>query len=115
MFFGHGLVAQLGERCVRNAEAEGSIPFKSTTSCVSSTPISRLTSCGAQIVSRDPCSFKQAVFQERERTVSRFGKTEPLFYMFNTSDATVGVPRPLVFFQLSCYNISYKKILENQE
>lgn len=25
-----GLVAQLGERCVRNAEAEGSIPFKST-------------------------------------------------------------------------------------
>ena len=26
-----GLVAQLGERCVRNAEVEGSIPFKSTT------------------------------------------------------------------------------------
>ena len=26
----HGLVAQLGERCVRNAEVEGSIPFKST-------------------------------------------------------------------------------------
>ena len=26
----YGLVAQLGERCVRNAEAEGSIPFKST-------------------------------------------------------------------------------------
>ena len=27
-----GLVAQLGERCVRNAEVEGSIPFRSTTS-----------------------------------------------------------------------------------
>ena len=26
----NGLVAQLGERCVRNAEAEGSIPFGST-------------------------------------------------------------------------------------
>ena len=26
----YGLVAQLGERCVRNAEAEGSIPFEST-------------------------------------------------------------------------------------
>ena len=26
----YGLVAQLGERCVRNAEAEGSIPFGST-------------------------------------------------------------------------------------
>ena len=46
---------------------------------------------------------------------SRFSKTEPLFYMFITSDATVGVPRPLVFFPLSCYNISYKKNLENQE
>ena len=42
---------------------------------------------------------------------SRFSKTEPLFYMFITSDATVGVPRPLVFFQLSCYNISYKIIV----
>lgn len=28
--FIRGLVAQLGERCVRNAEAEGSIPFEST-------------------------------------------------------------------------------------
>ena len=27
----NGLVAQLGERCVRNAEVEGSIPFGSTT------------------------------------------------------------------------------------
>ena len=27
----YGLVAQLGERCVRNAEVEGSIPFRSTT------------------------------------------------------------------------------------
>lgn len=27
-----GIVAQLGERCVRNAEAEGSIPFRSTIS-----------------------------------------------------------------------------------
>lgn len=27
-----GLVAQLGERCVRIAEVEGSIPFKSTNS-----------------------------------------------------------------------------------
>ena len=27
-----GLVAQLGERCVRNAEVEGSNPFRSTTS-----------------------------------------------------------------------------------
>ena len=26
----NGLVAQLGERCVRNAEVEGSIPFGST-------------------------------------------------------------------------------------
>ena len=26
----HGLVAQLGERRVRNAEVEGSIPFEST-------------------------------------------------------------------------------------
>ncbi len=26
----HGLVAQLGERCVRNAEVEGSNPFGST-------------------------------------------------------------------------------------
>lgn len=26
----HGAVAQLGERCVRNAEVEGSIPFRST-------------------------------------------------------------------------------------
>ena len=26
----YGLVAQLGERCVRNAEVEGSIPFRST-------------------------------------------------------------------------------------
>ena len=26
----YGLVAQPGERCVRNAEVEGSIPFKST-------------------------------------------------------------------------------------
>ena len=26
----HGAVAQLGERCVRNAEAEGSTPFRST-------------------------------------------------------------------------------------
>jgi hypothetical protein len=25
-----GAVAQLGERCVRNAEVEGSIPFRST-------------------------------------------------------------------------------------
>ena len=30
-FIFYGLVAQLGERCVRNAEVEGSIPFKSTT------------------------------------------------------------------------------------
>ena len=29
----YGPVAQLGERCVRNAEAEGSIPFRSTKSC----------------------------------------------------------------------------------
>ena len=27
---GQGRVAQLGERCVRNAEVEGSIPFRST-------------------------------------------------------------------------------------
>ena len=27
-----GLIAQLGERCVRNAEVEGSIPFGSTIS-----------------------------------------------------------------------------------
>ena len=27
-----GAVAQLGERCVRNAEVEGSIPFRSTNS-----------------------------------------------------------------------------------
>ena len=26
----HGAVAQLGERCVRNAEVEGSTPFRST-------------------------------------------------------------------------------------
>ncbi len=26
----NGAVAQLGERCVRNAEVEGSIPFRST-------------------------------------------------------------------------------------
>jgi hypothetical protein len=26
----YGAVAQLGERCVRNAEVEGSIPFRST-------------------------------------------------------------------------------------
>ena len=28
----HGAVAQLGERCVRNAEVEGSTPFRSTIS-----------------------------------------------------------------------------------
>jgi hypothetical protein len=28
-----GAVAQLGERCVRNAEVEGSTPFRSTSSC----------------------------------------------------------------------------------
>ena len=28
----YGAVAQLGERCVRNAEVEGSIPFRSTIS-----------------------------------------------------------------------------------
>jgi len=29
-FDSHGAVAQLGERCVRNAEVEGSNPFRST-------------------------------------------------------------------------------------
>jgi hypothetical protein len=28
--YGFGAVAQLGERCVRNAEVEGSTPFRST-------------------------------------------------------------------------------------
>src|SRR5580704_4849728 len=28
-----GAVAQLGERCVRNAEVEGSTPFRSTSQC----------------------------------------------------------------------------------
>ena len=37
----HGLVAQLGERCVRNAEVEGSIPFKSTNVKFSRFAISR--------------------------------------------------------------------------
>ena len=37
----HGLVAQLGERCVRNAEVEGSTPFKSTNVKFSRFAISR--------------------------------------------------------------------------
>ncbi len=32
VFITQGPIAQLGERCVRNAEVEGSIPFGSTTS-----------------------------------------------------------------------------------
>jgi hypothetical protein len=38
-----GAVAQLGERRVRNAKVEGSIPFRSTIPCSSTIPAVRLT------------------------------------------------------------------------
>ena len=52
-----GAVAQLGERCVRNAEVEGSIPFRSTNfpfSLVDTAP-SRAYVEGPGVASRDAC------------------------------------------------------------
>jgi hypothetical protein len=38
-----GAVAQLGERCVRNAEVEGSIPFGSSLRCSALAELCRMT------------------------------------------------------------------------
>jgi hypothetical protein len=49
-----GAVAQLGERCVRNAEVEGSTPFRSTRKALFTNSVDKafsLTSIG--ILSRD--------------------------------------------------------------
>ncbi len=42
----HGAVAQLGERCVRNAEVEGSTPFRSTRKALFATPADEAFSLG---------------------------------------------------------------------
>ena len=41
-----GAVAQLGERCVRNAEVEGSTPFRSTGKALFANPANKAFSLG---------------------------------------------------------------------
>ena len=64
-----GLIAQLGERCVRNAEVEGSIPFGSTISVTGRT-WEQFGEKNISSITKQACDRRSAFYYFRKKALT---------------------------------------------